>query len=137
MNIEDLPTIEEDDYTVWSADDWLQVFPWIEREGYYEGHDYSGTTAAGDLTGKPIEDMTAERIASFVHIWAESPEGGGSVNFACIVRLTDDAWAVSEAWADYTGWGCQANAWWKVGPTYESVMAELSQSNRDRFAVTS
>ncbi|WUI02066.1 hypothetical protein OHR68_09750 [Spirillospora sp. NBC_00431] len=121
MKLEDLPTV-----THWDAGDWRQVFP-LDNAG-----DYSGTYPVGP-GGDRIDDITPERIAEVLHLWAESWEGYGDVNFFAVVRLTDGQYAVSEAWADTTGWGCQADAWWKAGPTYESVIAELSAENRKRL----
>lgn len=115
MRIEDLPTNDD-----WS--DWEQTFP--------GGSDYSGTFAAGDLTGARIDDVTAERISEVLAWHAHSPEGYGSVDFWAVVRLTDGQVAVSEAWADTTGWGCQADAWWKTSPTLKGALAELSKENR-------
>lgn len=115
-----LPTNED-----WTEYDWPETFA--------GGCDYSGTFEAGNPASSPIADMTADRIAEVIHFHAYSPEGYGSVDFFAIVKTTDGHFAVSEAWADTTGWGCRADAWWKVGPTYESVMAELSEENRRRL----
>jgi len=122
MNIEDLPTNGD-----WTEDDWRQVFP----DG--GSGDYSGTFDVG-LGGARIEDVTAEAIGEVVHFWAVSYDGYGDVDFFAVVKLTDGRYAVSEAWADTTGWGCQADAWWKVGPTLDSVLAELSEANRKHLA---
>jgi hypothetical protein len=123
VKIDDLPTNE-----AWSADDWAQVFPATEER--YTSGDYSGTFEVGP-GGKRLEDVTAERIAEVLHWYAIDTDGP---EFFAVVRLTDGQHAVSEAWADNTGWGCHADAWWKVGPTYESVMAELSEVNRQKIA---
>lgn len=125
MKVEDLPT--SDDWDRWS---WGEVFPRTDENR--NSGDYSGTYPVGP-GGDRIDDVTPDRIAEVLHFWAESPEGYGSVDFFAVVRLTDGQYAVSEAWADTTGWGCQADAWWKVGPTYESVIAELSEPNRARL----
>jgi hypothetical protein len=124
MRIDELPTNDD-----WATYSWEEVFPETS------GGDYSGTFAVGPGAIK-AEDVTPERIAEVLHFWAESPEGYGSVDFFAVVRLTDGQYAVSEAWADTTGWGCQADAWWKVGPTRESVVAELSDVNRARLIGT-
>ncbi|WP_242890157.1 hypothetical protein [Actinomadura litoris] len=121
MRLEDLPTNED-----WGRSSWEEVFPGAN------GGDYSGTYPVGP-GGTEVEDVTPERITEVLHFWAESPEGFGSQDFFAVARLTDGQYAVSEAYADTTGWGCQADAWWKVGPTYESVIAELSESNRARL----
>jgi hypothetical protein len=123
MRLEDLPTNGD-----WDTCSWRQVFP--GTDDLHSG-DYSGTYAVGP-GGPSVADVTAERIAEVLHLWAESPEGYGSQDFFAVARLADGQFAVSEAWADTTGWGCQADAWWKVGPTYESVLAELSEVNRKR-----
>lgn len=125
MDIKDLPTNDE-----WDRWDWENVFPGTGEHG--NSGDYSGTYPVGP-GGDRIKDVTPERITEVLHFWAESPDGYGSVDFFAVVRLTDGQFAVSEAWADTTGWGCQADAWWKVGPTYESVIAELSESNRSQL----
>lgn len=117
MKLEELP-IDAD----WDC--WGQVFP--------GGCDYSGTNPVGPGAGD-VEDVTAERIEAVLCWYAESPDGYGSVDFFAVVRLIDGQYAVSEAWADTTGWGCRADAWWKVGPTYDSVIAELSEVNRKRL----
>lgn len=116
MKLEDLPTNAD-----WTVDDWKQTFG---------GEDYSGTYEVGPA-GVEVDDVTPERIAKVLHWHAHSPDGYGSVDFYAVVRLTDGQYAVSEAWADTTGWGCQADAWWKVGPSEASVLMELSPENRE------
>ena len=120
MKLEALPTNDD-----WTDYDWSEVFPGA-------GGDYSGTYRAGDLSGERIEDVTAERIALVLAWHADSPEGYASLDFWTVVMLTDGQFAVSEAWADTTGWGCQAGAWWKVG-TYDQCVAELSEPNRKQL----
>ncbi len=126
MRLEDLPTNDD-----WSDYDWRQVFRGevADEWSYSRSDNYSGTFRAGDLTGERIEDVTPGRIAEVVQWHAESPEGYGSVDFWALVKLTDGQYAVCEAWADTTGWGCRADAWWKAG-TYEQCVAELSEQNR-------
>jgi hypothetical protein len=118
MKIEELPTNDD-----WYDYDWREVFP-------SGGGDYSGTFVAGTLTGERTEDVTAERIAEIVYFHGHDNDGR---DFGCIARLNDGQWAYSEAWTDYTGWGCQADAWWKVGPTLESVVAVMSEERRAEF----
>ena len=110
----------------------LQDLPGCIWEDTWSGSHYGGTYPVGPGGGEPLEDMSAERIAKVLHYYEESPEGYADVDFFTVVRLTDGQYAVSEAWADTSGFDCQGDAWWKVGPTYESVMAELSEVNRER-----
>lgn len=124
MKLNELPTNDD-----WSEYDWQQVFPNRADDKYGNSGDYRGTFRAGRVEAEQIEDVTAGRIAEVVQWHAESPDGYGSVDFWALVRLTDSQYAVSEAWADTTGWGCRADAWWKVG-TREQCLAELSPENR-------
>ena len=119
MNLADLPV-----NSAWIIDDWIES---------WSGGDYIGTTEVG-IGGKALDDMTAAQIMRVIHFHAVSIEGYGDCEFFAIAELLDGSFAVSEAWTDTTGWGCQANAWWKVGPTYESALAELSEENRRRIA---
>lgn len=112
MNLEDLPTSDD-----WGDYDWGEVLG-------------ARTNRAG-FGGEPAEPVTADRIAEILHWHGSSPEGGGSKDFYAVVRLTDGTFAVSEAWADYTGWGCQDDAWWRVADTLQGALGELSQSNRE------
>jgi hypothetical protein len=107
------------------------VFPGTDDYPYTA---YSGTFPVGPGGGESVEDVTPERIEEVLHFWGISPEGYGSQDFFAVVRLADGQHAVSEAWADTTGWDCRGDAWWKVGPTYESVLAELSEENRARLS---
>ncbi len=128
MKIEDLPTNSE-----WTTSDWAQTFPATEGGPFGTSGDYSGTFAAGDLSSTRIEDVTPDRLAEVIDFYGAAP--GGELEFCAVARLTDGSYACSEAWADFTGWGCEANAYWKVGPTYESVLAELSKENRNKIGV--
>lgn len=78
-------------------------------------------------------EMTPERIKRVAWLWAESPEGYGSVDMACLAELVDGTYAMCEAWADTTGWDCRSGVTWKVGASMEAVTQELSESNRDRY----
>lgn len=120
MKLEDLPTTECMYSGLW--------------EDTWSGSHYTGTWPVGPGGGAPLDDMSAERIAEVLHLYADSPEGFADIDFFAVVRLTDGQHAVSEAWADTTGFDCQGDSWWKVGPTYASVIAELSEVNRKRIA---
>lgn len=127
MHLEDLPTND-----VWTASDWCQV---LKSEPYGIGTAYTGAHWAP--LGGPAPDITAERIARVYGWQASSPEGGGSVNFACVVELTDGTWAACMAWADYTGWGCQDGVEWRVAQDLPSVVSYgLDREGRGRLALT-
>lgn len=127
MRVEDLPTNAD-----WTAADWSEVFPGTD-DGW-SGGDYSGTYSVHDSS--KVADVTPERISRVVAWEGHSPEGGGSVDFIALVRLTDRTWAACTAWADYTGWGCQANAQWKWGRTKRAVIEQgLDREGRKRLGV--
>lgn len=128
MLITELPTNDD-----WSVDDWRQIFP-----NAPEGYSTSCTGTHWAPLGGSAPDVTAERIAR-IHGWqGHSPEGGGSRNFACVVELTDGAWAACMAWADYTGWGCQDGVEWRVAADLPSIVSYgLDREGRERLALTS
>ncbi len=113
MEIQELPHVDE----VWTEYDWTEALS--------EGRACEYVAKQGDAG-----PMTAERIKRVLWITAESPEGYGSVDMACVAELNDGTYAMGEAWADTTGWGCRDSATWKVGPDVSSVLTELSPENR-------
>lgn len=110
MNLTDLPTND-----AWTDTDWQYVFPCGEY-----GTSYSGTYSVHDRS--QVADVNADRITRVDSWFGESPEGGGSVDFTCLVELSDGSWAACMAWADYTGWGCQDDVQWKWGRTRDDVV---------------
>jgi hypothetical protein len=108
-----LPTTE-----IWTEGDWDEV---LDQPAEY--------AAKGGDAGK----MTWERIRDVIWLTADSIEGYSSVDMACVVTLTDGSCAICEAWCDTTGWGCRDGVTWKVGPTLETVVSELSPDYRDAF----
>lgn len=110
MEFTDLPVQE-----YWSEYDWSEVL---------------GVTAEYAAKNGDAGPVTAERIKAVLWLTADSPEGYGSVDMACIVQL-EDGYAMGEAWADTTGWDCRSGVTWKAGPDLESVLAELSEANRE------
>lgn len=118
MKFEELPTAED-----WGEYDWQMVLA---------GGSEWGPVASAEFAGKngPAEVPSAEQVAEVIWLTADSPEGYGSKDFAALVRLSDGQFAMCEAWADTTGWDCRSDAIWKIGPTLESVKAELSETNR-------
>lgn len=127
MLITELPTND-----VWTESDWHQVFP-ATPDGC--GSAYTG--ANWEPLGGPAPDITPDRVAR-VHGWqADSPEGYGSVNFACVVELADGTWAACMAWADTTGWGCQDGVEWRVAADLPSIVSYgLDREGRERLALT-
>ena len=114
MEISDLPDVAG----VWGEGDWAEALD-------------AGRTCEYAAKSGDAGPMTAARIKRVPWIAAESPEGYGSVDMACLAELDDGTFAICEAWADTTGWGCRDDATWKVGPDVESVLAELSPVNRE------
>lgn len=110
MRLEDLPTSD-----VWGAYDWQAVLSGDWSNSY--------TGAHFAPLGEQAPDITPERIARVYGWRAESPEGYGSINFACVVELTDGTWAACMAWADTTGWGCQDGVEWRVARDLSDVVA--------------
>lgn len=108
----------------WAAESWSCL---------WEGSHYTGTWPVGPGGSEPLDDVSAERIAEVIHWDAVSHDGYADIDLYAVVRLTDGQYAVCEAWADTTGFDCQGDAWWKVGPSLESVLAELSEVNRKRI----
>lgn len=115
MDITELPAVDG----VWTEGDWAEALA--------PGRNCEYAAKNGDAG-----PMTAERIKRVLWIDADSPEGYGSVDMACVAELEDGTFAIGEAWADTTGWGCRDDAWWKVGPDLEAVLAELSDVNRGK-----
>lgn len=129
MNVEELPVNDD-----WTASDWRYVFPLGTEDDAWVTPSYSGAFSVHD-SGQ-VEDITADRIAR-VDLWfGESPEGGGSLDFAALVELTDGTWATCLAWADYTGWGCQDDVQWKWAHTREDAISQgLDRRTRERLGV--
>lgn len=98
MNIEQFPEIEH-----WSVYDWEVVLD--------DANNSAELISKNGSAGR----ITADRINNVLWITADSPEGYGSVDMACIVQLMDGRYAMCEAWADTTGWGCRDGVSWKVG----------------------
>lgn len=99
MLIDDLPTND-----VWDTYDWRYVLAGSEF--------YEGAFTAPD--GRPVPDITPDRI-DHVEVWAaRCSEGMGDRDFAALVRLTDGTWAACLAWCDTSGWGCQQGVYWRV-----------------------
>jgi hypothetical protein len=117
MDIGDLPQVAD----IWGEGDWAETF------GAGRACEYAAKRGDAGM-------MTAERIKRVLWITADSPEGYGSVDMACVAELEDGTFAIGEAWADTTGWGCRDDATWKVGPDIASVLAELSPENREAAA---
>ena len=117
MKIEEMPTQE-----YWSEYDWQMVF---------DTGDYNASPTA-EFAGKNgrAEVPKPEEVEQVLWMTSDSPEGYGSVDFAGLFKLTGDRFAICEAWADTTGWGCQDGVYWKIGPTLESVWNELTESQR-------
>jgi len=113
MDENELPTLD-----AWNAYDWSEVLGRNAEHAAKMGAD--GPVDAG-------------RIKHVVWIWAESPEGYGSVDMACLAELTDGTYAMCEAWADTTGWGCRDGVTWKIGDDLNAAIAELSEANRARY----
>jgi len=122
MNLTDLPKNED-----W--DNWDVVLSGTEYS-YYEG-----ATAVG-IFGAAVGDITAERITR-VDLWyATSPEGYASIDFVCLVELTDGTWATCVAWADTTGWDCRSGIAWKVAATRdEAIRLGLDKASRAQLGV--
>ena len=122
MKLEELPTAED-----WDEYDWQEVL--AGGSGY-------GPVASAELAGKngPAEVPSAENVTEVIWFFADSPERYGSKDFAALVKLADGQFAMCEAWADTTGWDCRSDAIWKIGPTLDSVKAELSDVNRDKVS---
>jgi hypothetical protein len=116
MKIEEMPTQE-----YWGKYDWGQVFG---------TNSYSSPSA--EFAGKsgPAGVPKPADVEKVLWIISDSPEGYGSVDFSGLFRLTEGRFAMCEAWADTTGWGCQDGVYWKIGPTLESVWNELTESKR-------
>lgn len=118
MELGELPHVED----VWAEYDWTEALD-------------TGRTCEYVAKNGDAGAMTAERIKRVLWIIADSPEGYGSVDMACVVELNDGTYAMGEAWADTTGWGCRDDATWKVGPDIPSVLTELSPENREAAKV--
>jgi len=108
-----LPTTE-----IWTEYDWSEV---LTMPAEY--------AAKGGDAGR----MTEDRIRDVVWLTADSIEGYASVDMACVVTLIDGTFAICEAWCDTTGWDCGSGVTWKVAPTLEAVISELSPDYRDEF----
>lgn len=113
MHADELPTPE-----FWGPGDWCEV---LNKPATWYGQN-------GDAGM-----ITAERIEAVLWLEADSPEGWGSVDMACLVRLTDGAFAMCEAWADTTGWGCRDGVTWKVAPSILLAASELSPDYREKL----
>ena len=128
----ELPT--NDDFT---AHDWDEVFP--STGDTWTSGDYSGTFAAvAGGGGARVNDVTKARIADVLAFDAYSPEGGGgSLDAVAVVQLTDGTFAALTAYADYTGWGCQADAQWRWARTKGDVIRYgLDNEGRNRLGFT-
>jgi hypothetical protein len=102
-------------------------------DGYWSS--YSGAYSV--LDGGPVEDISRESIARVDRSYGQSPEGGGSVDLALLVQLTNGSWAACVAWADYTGWGCQDGVQWKVAPNRELAISQgLDREARAKLEVS-
>lgn len=99
------------------TDEWKYLLPGRDSDSYSA---YRGAFVV--LSGERAEDISAERFAEVEAVHGESTEGGCSVDIVLLVRLTDGSYATCMAWADYTGWGCQDDAVWKVALTRDDAI---------------
>src|SRR6266702_2993805 len=99
----------------WDALDWQAV---LSQPAEY--------AAKGGDAGPITESV----IAEVLWMYALSPDGWASKDFACVAQLTDGWFAVCEAWADTSGWGCRSAVTWKVAHTLDEALTELSPQNR-------
>ncbi|MEV6504864.1 hypothetical protein AB0M61_01925 [Streptomyces sp. NPDC051642] len=85
-------------------------------------------------------DSTApepDQIVEVAHLWAVSPEGGGSTDIALLARLADGRWASCVAWSDYTGFGCQQGVDWRVNDTRELAISQgLDKESRTHLGLS-
>lgn len=87
--------------------------------------------AEGDAPPDP------EHIVEIADLWATSPEGFASVSLALVARLNDGRWATRVAWADTTGFGCQAGVDWRINATREAAISQgLDKESRAHLGLS-
>lgn len=65
-----------------------------------------------------------DQIVEITDLWAESPEGFGSVNLALVAQVSHGGWATCVAWADTTGFGCRGQVDWRINATREAAISQ-------------
>lgn len=131
MRLEEFPTTEHlDSY------DWKEMLG--RNDGDSGGHhygtwqpEYAVSAVLGDGT---VPKPTAEDVIAVIAFDAESAGGNPchELDFVALLGLTDDRYALLEAWTDCTGWGCQDGVRWIVG-TRHQVHGWLTDTQRERL----
>ena len=116
----------------WAASDWREVLAADDGEtphgGGPEFHDVATIPAT------PAAPFTMRDVKAVHAFNGWSPEDGGSVQLHTLVELHDGRWAVGEAWADYTGWGCRDGVDWRIAADRETAI-RLGASEEGREAL--
>ena len=96
--------------------------------------------ATATAPAQPCGGFQLESVAQVVRyrVWSHSEEWkpgdgriGSELEMYLVLRLTDGRWVSVEASNDYTGWGCQSGADFRIGDTEQQVVQfGLSQSGR-------
>lgn len=89
------------------------------------GYDLTEELACALQYGAFRED--ADDLAkSLEHIayHVSSPEGGGSIDIRYVGKTPTGSFIALEAWADYTGWGCQDGADLVERETFDEVVRD-------------
>ena len=86
-----------------------------------------------------IDHITDYHLESGGTVW-EPTHGdniGSELNFVLVGQLKDGRWFSGTLWNDYTGWGCQSGADFRVADTLGEIhQYGLDESERNRFAIT-
>lgn len=90
-----------------------------------DGYDLRDELSTALQYGAFREDA-ATLAQSLTHIayHVTSPEGGGSISLYYVGETPSGTFIALEAWADYTGWGCQDGADLVERDTFDEVVRD-------------
>lgn len=93
-----------------------------------DAHDWEEVFSRIALDHRDVEEVLLHK--------GESPEGGGSIELEAMLRMKDGTFTTIDAWADYTGWGCQDSVQYRTHRSQgEAYMLGLSDRGREWFGI--
>lgn len=115
----------------WRRDDWLVVLE--DDQGATNPREFE-TVLTSAASANPF---TTADVAEVVAWHGTSPEGWASLEFTCVLRLSDGRYAFCEAWADTSGWGCQDSTNWRLASTLvELVTHGMTPANASQLGLS-